>query len=69
VTEHLPPDQEPVQRPPDAEARASAGRIVDILQQLVLARPDLIIPLEELVREFLESRQVGVVTRMGEGPG
>jgi hypothetical protein len=37
----------------DAELRASARRIVDMLQQLVLLRPDMIIPLEEIVRGVL----------------
>jgi hypothetical protein len=42
------------------EIRASAGRITDILQQVVLTRPDLIIPLEDVVREFLETRKNAV---------
>src|SRR5215211_3882470 len=37
----------------DPEVRASAGRITDILQQLILTRPDLIKSLETAVREFL----------------
>ena len=66
VSEHPPTDQESIQRQTDPEVRASAGRIVDILQQLVLIRPELIIPLEELVREFLATRQVVMVAQMGE---
>jgi hypothetical protein len=42
-----------VRRPSDAELRASAGRIVDLLQQLVIARPEMIIPLEQIVKGVL----------------
>jgi hypothetical protein len=41
------------QRPSNQAARASAGRIVDILQQLVTARPEMLIALEEIVRGIL----------------
>jgi len=37
------------QRPSDAELRASAGRIVDLLQQLVIARPEMFLPLEQIM--------------------
>jgi hypothetical protein len=43
--------------------RASAGRIVDILQQLVLARPDVIIALEQGVRRILGDLGVAVETQ------
>ena len=42
-----------VQRPSDAELRASAGRIVDLLQQLVIARPEMVLPLEQIMRGVL----------------
>ena len=40
-------------RPSDAELRASAGRIVDLLQQLVIARPEMVLPLEQIMRGVL----------------
>lgn len=49
-----------VKRPSGPEVRASAARIVDILQQLVLARPEMIIPLEEIVRGILANLRVHV---------
>ena len=55
-----------VQCPTDPAVRASAGRIVDMLQQLVFARPDMIVPLEEIVSGILISRCVSLVTQMGE---
>jgi hypothetical protein len=45
--------QEIGQRFSDTELRASARRIVDMLQQLVLLRPEMIVPLEEIVRGVL----------------
>ena len=42
-----------IQQQSNPEVRASAARIVDILQQLVIARPEMIIPLEEIVRGIL----------------
>jgi hypothetical protein len=42
-----------VRRPSDAELRASAGRIVDLLQQLVIARPEMVIPIEQIMRGVL----------------
>jgi len=39
----------------DAELRESAGRILDMLQQLVMVRPEMIIPLEEIVRGVLSN--------------
>ena len=59
--------QESNLRPTDSEVRASAGRIIDILQQLVLASPEMIISLEEVVREHLAKRHIGIVTQVG-GP-
>ena len=48
------PAPETALRPPmDTDVRASARRIVDILQQLVLTRPEMVIPLEEMLRRFL----------------
>jgi hypothetical protein len=46
-------------RPPpslESNVRASLGRIVDMLQQFVLVRPDMIIPLEEIMRGMLTGR-------------
>ena len=40
-------------RPSQAELRASAGRIVDLLQQLVIARPEMVLPLEQIMRGVL----------------
>ena len=48
----------------NSEVRASAARIVDILQQLVIARPEMIIPLEEIVRGILANLHVHVETQM-----
>ena len=59
-------DQEPIRRPSDADVRASAGRIVDILQQIVLLRPEMIIPLEEIVSGIVESLRTRVVTQIWE---
>jgi hypothetical protein len=42
-------------RASDDELRASAGRILDMLQQLVMVRPEMIIPLEEIVRGVLSN--------------
>jgi hypothetical protein len=42
-----------VQPPSDAELRASAGRIVDLLQQLVIAKPEMVLPLEQIMRGVL----------------
>ena len=42
-----------VRRPSDAELRASAGRIVDLLQQLVIARPEMVLPIEQIMRGVL----------------
>jgi len=42
-----------LRHPSAGEARASAARIVDVLQLLVIARPEMIIPLEEIVRGIL----------------
>ena len=53
-----------VRRPSDAEVRSSAARIVDILQQLVIARPEMIIPLEEIVRGILANLRVSVEKQM-----
>ena len=50
--------------PSDPEVRASAARIVDILQQLVNARPSMIIPLEEIVRGILVNLRVHLATQM-----
>ena len=50
--------QDLVRRPPNEELRASAGRIVNMLQQLVIDRPETIIPLEEIVKEILASPRV-----------
>jgi hypothetical protein len=47
--------QKAAARPSDAELRASAGRILDMLQQLVMVRPEMIIPLEEIVRGVLSN--------------
>jgi hypothetical protein len=33
--------------------RASAGRIVDLLQQLVIARPEMVLPIEQIMRGVL----------------
>ena len=59
-------DPKPVQRPPSPEVRASAARIVDILQVLVLARPEMIIPLEEIVKGILVNLRISLVTQMWE---
>jgi hypothetical protein len=45
-------------------SRASAGRIVDILQQLVLARPEMIVPLEQIARGILGDPGDCVETQM-----
>jgi hypothetical protein len=42
-----------VRRPSDAELRTSAGRIVDLLQQLVIARPEMVLPIEQIMRGVL----------------
>ena len=42
-----------VRRPSDVELRASAGRIVDVLQQLVIARPEMVLPIEQIMRGVL----------------
>ena len=42
-----------VRRRSEAELRASAGRIVDLLQQLVIARPEMVLPLEQIMRGVL----------------
>jgi hypothetical protein len=39
---------------------------VDILQVLVLARPEMIIPLEEIVRGILANLRISLVTQMWE---
>jgi len=49
-----------IQQQSNPEVRASAARIVDILQQLVIARPEMIIPLEEIVRGILANLHVHV---------
>ena len=49
-----------IQQRSNPEVRASAARIVDILQQLVIARPEMIIPLEEIVRGILANLNVHV---------
>jgi hypothetical protein len=67
LPKHLLRDQEPLRRPSDADVRASAGRIVDILQQIVLARPEMIIPLEEIVSGIVENLRTHVVTQIWEG--
>ena len=55
-----------IQHSPDPHVRASAGRIVDLLQQLVLVRPEMVIPLEEIVRKIANSVGVGGGTRRKE---
>ena len=42
-----------VRRLSDAELRDSAGRIVDLLQQLVIARPEMVLPVEQIMRGVL----------------
>lgn len=69
VPNQIPRHQASIPRPPDAKVRASAGRIVDILQQLVLSRPDMILPLESVVRNFLTQHHIGIVTQDGEPAG
>lgn len=54
-----------IQRP-TPEVRASAARIVDIVQILVLAKPEMIIPLEEIVRGILANLRSSVITQMWE---
>ena len=66
MPKHLLRDQEPIRRPADADVRASAGRIVDILQQLVLVRPEMIMPLEEIVSGIVENLRSRVVTQIWE---
>ena len=53
-----------IQQRSNPEVRASAARIVDILQQLVIARPEMIIPLEEIVRGILANLHVHVEGQM-----
>ena len=53
-----------LQQRSNPEVRASAARIVDILQQLVIARPEMIIPLEEMVRGILANLHVHVERQM-----
>ena len=60
----MPVDHEFLVHPVDAEVRASAGRIIDILQQLVLVRPELIIPFEELLIGMLPGLRMRVVTQV-----
>lgn len=67
MPKHARRDPVNIQRRTDPEVRASAARIVDILQQLVLARPEIIIPLEEIVRGILVSLRVSLVTQMWKG--
>ena len=57
-------DRKFMRRPSDAEVRGSAARIVDILQQLVIARPEMIIPLEEIVKGILANLRVSVEKQM-----
>ena len=59
-------DTKDVQRSIDPEVRASAARIVDIVQILVLARPDMIVPLEEIVRGILANLRISLVTQLWE---
>lgn len=66
MPKHLLRDHQSFQRPSDSDARASAGRIVDVLQQLVLARPDMIVALEEIVNGLVENHRARVVTQMWE---
>src|SRR5436190_6226479 len=40
-------------RPSHAELRASAGRIVDLVQRLVIARPEMVLPLEQIMKGVL----------------
>ena len=68
MPKHLLRDHEPFQRPSDYEVRVSIGRIVDILQQLVLARPDMIVAFGEIVEGIVESR-ARVVTKSWERRG
>jgi hypothetical protein len=56
-----------IQQRSNPEVRASAARIVDILQQLVIARPEMIIPLEEIVRGILANLHVHVEGQMWHG--
>ena len=67
MPKHLLRDQEPFHRPSDSEVRAGVGRIVDILQQLVLLRPDMIVPLEEIVTGIVETFRTRIVTPVWEG--
>jgi hypothetical protein len=40
---------------------------VDILQQIVLVRPEMVIPLEEIVSGIVENLRARVVTQIWEG--
>ena len=53
-----------LQQKSNPDVRASAARIVDILQQLVIARPEMIIPLEEIVRGILANLHVHLEKQM-----
>jgi hypothetical protein len=59
-------DAQNIQRPLEPQVRASAGRIVDIVQILVLDRPEMIIPLEEIVRGILTNLRISVLTNLSE---
>lgn len=64
MPKHASREQRVIQRRSNPEVRASAARIVDILQQLVIARPEMIIPLEEIVRGILANLHVHVERQM-----
>ncbi|MEO8259726.1 MAG: hypothetical protein ABI868_20440 [Acidobacteriota bacterium] len=49
--------------PATPEIRASAARIIDIVQQLVIARPEMVIPLEEIVRGAMVDLRIDVDKR------